>query len=794
MSSPEPTSPNYLTSALTYAARGWRVLPLLTGSKRPALTRWPEQATTDPRQIADWWIDQPDRNIGLATGAGSGFFVLDIDPKNGGDDALAELVQTHNELPSTYRVRTGSGGWHHYFLCPDFEVTNSPGQLKGTGIDVRGEGGQVVAPPSVTGVGAYTVELAAPVAAAPAWLLDLIRPRPLTLVPTSDRIDVSDRPRLETYVARAVDHAYRDVAAASGGSRNQTLNDQVLALAGIAAHDPDLVPKDDLYRLMHGACGANGYLDDDGVGAFSATFESAWSAGLQKPRREWPPVDRDANLDFGPAAYVGSQAMPVVNVTSRKLNELTDEVTRHFIEANQRNPRLFSHGTELVQVVGPPATTATLDANLLAYEADVVMHFERTQPKGGTSVVNLPQKVAETILAQKHKPFPPLTRVAHAPFFSPSGRYVDQIGYDPESRTYYSPSLDMSVLPVPDEPTPQQVSAALAFIRTEVLHDFPFVSEAERAHALALMLLPFVRDLIDGPTPLHDIEAPTRGSGKDKLTRCLLTPGVGRRLEMVNAPAGEDEWVKSLFSYLRNTPQALVIGNLNAKLSSGSLCIALTEPEFSARVLGVSSSATVPVRSIFVVTANNPKFSDEVARRSIRIRLDAQVEHPENRGGWRHDDVVGWCADHRAELVQACCTMIQGWVRAGMPEPVLDHMLGSFERWHAVMGGLLDYLGVPGLLDNKAEFLAAGDDEADAWSTLVAYMRTDLAGEWSSSALAEIVTEQGIAIDLGRSENKALMMGRELAKQRDRWHSGHKIEKRMLNGKSLWRLVGKPIL
>ena len=787
MHQPDP-APDLLSSALAYTRRGWRVLPVIAGDKRPALARWPELATTDPRQVADWWIDDPTRNIGIATGEGSGFFVLDIDPKNGGDEALSSLEQVNGGLPTTYTVRTGSGGLHFYFAMPDFDVTNSPGQLRGTGIDVRGEGGQVVAPPSVTPAGVYTVESSAPVAPAPGWLLDLIRPRPLALVGGTDVAPrIGDFDRLLDYTERAILAATETVAAARGGSRNQTLNDQVLALAGIAAHEAMLVDKAKLYETMHLACQTNGYLADDGIRPFAATFESAWKAGLLRPRHVWPPADHRPG-DPGPTA------LPTVLVSQRKHNELTDEIVGHLAAANETNPRLFLHGTELVQIVGPPARTAALDASLLTYEADVAMHFERSLPKGGTAVANAPTKVVETILVLPRRPFPVLTRIAHAPFFSATGRYVSTPGYDEESRTFYTPSLDLSVLPVPPDPTADQVAAAVTYIRTEMLADFPFTGEAEVAGAFALMLLPFVRDVIDGATPLHNIEAPTPGSGKGKLLRCLLLPGVGRHYDTVNAPSGEEEWQKSLLSYLRKTPQALVLDNVNVKLSSGSLCSVLTEPEVSARVLGVSNSVTVPIRSVFAMTANNPKFSDEVARRCVRIRLDSGVEHPEDRGGFRHDDVVAWCAAHRAELVAACCVMVQGWVRAGMPEQVPAKPFGSFERWHAVMGGLLDFLGVPGLLGNKADFLAAGDDEADAWAQLVEMMKHDLLREWTSAELATEVTERGIAIDLGHRDNKPLMMGRQLGRQRDRWHGGYTIERRMLGGKALWRLVGRPSL
>jgi hypothetical protein len=792
---PTPTPINYLTAALTLAARGWRVLPVIAGEKRPAIARWPELATTDARQIADWWIDEPDRNIGLATGAGSGFFVLDIDPKNGGSAALDELVNAHGKLPRTFTVRTGSGGTHYYFLVPDFEVTNSPGALKGTGIDVRGEGGQVVAPPSVTYAGSYALEVDAPLVEAPAWLLDLIKPKPLALVggTSVDRIDAGDRPRIEAYVVRACERALETVAGARGGQRNQTLNDQVLALAGIAAHDQALVDKGSLYQAMHEACSANGYLADDGIASFAATFESAWKAGLERPRRDWPPVDKHAGLDFG-TAPAPAGLLPVVNVSQRKHDELTDEVVRNLTASNDKDPKLFRHGSEVVRLDGPPVVTQALNLPTLTYFADKVMDFERSLPRGGTAVATLPKGVGETILSMSSSAFVPLERISLTPYFTRSGEYVSSYGYNAEARTFYSPSLSMTPLPVPEEPTPDEVQASLAFIRTEVLHDFFFVSEADRAHAIALMLLPFVRDLIDGPTPLHDIEAPTRGSGKGKLASVLLMPGVGAKPLGFTAPVGEEEWQKALFSHLRETPQALIIDNVNSKVTSAALCMALTEGEFSSRVLGVSQSARVPVRSVWVMTANNPRFSDEVARRTVRIRIDAQVERPENRGGWRHPYIEQWCAEHRAELVQACCTMVQGWVRAGMPELVSDRLLGSFERWHTVMGGLLDYLGVPGLLGNREDFLAAGDDEADAWGQLVQLMRLDITAEWSSAALAELVLEHGISIDLGRSENKALMMGRELSRQRDRWHDGHQISKRMLNGRTLWRLVGKPQL
>jgi hypothetical protein len=190
-----------------------------------------------------------------------------------------------------------------------------------------------------------------------------------------------------------------------------------------------------------------------------------------------------------------------------------------------------------------------------------------------------------------------------------------------------------------------------------------------------------------------------------------------------------------------------------------------------------------------VRTANNPKFSDEGARRAVRIRVDAGVEHPEDRNGFRHADLLGWAAARRGALVAACCTLVQSWVTAGAPVPAeLSRPFGSFEAWHRTMTGLLEHIGVPGLLENKADFQAVSDEETNAWDQLVDILLLDPnIEEWSAATIADIVLDNGIGIDLG-SGSKALMMGRELSRQRGRWHKGHTFTSRTLKGRLLWSL------
>jgi hypothetical protein len=175
--------------ALTYVIElGWYVFPAPPGEKksykRQAFSkegkRW--GATNDPRQVAKDFKKWSNANIGIPTGKDNGIWVLDIDnkPTANGYASLAELEAQYGKLPDTLQATSPSGGVHYYFTYPsNVEIHNNASQL-GTGIDVRGEGGMVVAPPSVKpGVGAYEWLNTNDIADAPAWLVELVKDNPL---------------------------------------------------------------------------------------------------------------------------------------------------------------------------------------------------------------------------------------------------------------------------------------------------------------------------------------------------------------------------------------------------------------------------------------------------------------------------------------------------------------------------------------------------------------------------------------------------------------------------------------
>jgi hypothetical protein len=170
--------------ALAYARRGLYVFPCRAGGKEPATSNGCKDASVDCELIAHWWYQHADYNIGVATGARSHIFVLDVDnhdadsgPDNGAnaEAELKKLEAEHGALPPTIESVTPRGR-HIFFDWPGHAVRNSAGKL-GPGLDIRGEGGYVVLPPSIHPSGrayAWSVDSASTFAPPPPWLLTKI--------------------------------------------------------------------------------------------------------------------------------------------------------------------------------------------------------------------------------------------------------------------------------------------------------------------------------------------------------------------------------------------------------------------------------------------------------------------------------------------------------------------------------------------------------------------------------------------------------------------------------------------
>src|SRR5215213_7321335 len=170
-----PNSPpaTLLKAALAVARNGKPVFPCKPRGKEPLTRHGHTDATTDPRMIHMWWKRWPDANIGVPTGGHSGVLALDVDPDKGGEQSLTLLEDSHGALPPTRTHSTGSGGMHYLFEYPEGSGIRNSADKLAEGLDVRGEGGYIIVPPSRT-TQPYEVLGALPLAAPPKWLTETL--------------------------------------------------------------------------------------------------------------------------------------------------------------------------------------------------------------------------------------------------------------------------------------------------------------------------------------------------------------------------------------------------------------------------------------------------------------------------------------------------------------------------------------------------------------------------------------------------------------------------------------------
>jgi putative DNA primase/helicase len=279
-----------LEAALYYASRGTPVFPVNFADKHPLTEHGLKDAVTDANQIRTWWRLWPYAMIGIPAGPRSGLWVLDVDvdPSKGihGHETIARLAaEVCHPLPSTLTSITPRGGRHHLFRWNGVSIRNSTAKI-GPGIDVRGDGGYFIAPPSVRSDGAaYRWEdEARHVVEASAWLIELALKASAN--GTARRaVDLNDLNRAGSSSSTR-DHAW--VLAAlqrecRGLSSNDALNIAAFNLGQIVGGG-GLSKQEVVSALLAGAedCGL---IADYGEPSVIATINSGLRAGMKYPRR-----------------------------------------------------------------------------------------------------------------------------------------------------------------------------------------------------------------------------------------------------------------------------------------------------------------------------------------------------------------------------------------------------------------------------------------------------------------------------------------------------------------------------
>lgn len=663
-----------LDAALAYARRGLRVHPLTAptdpgdgAGKRPLLREWQRRASSDEDQVKGWWTRWPTANIGIATGPGSGLWVLDVDGDAG------EYALEAYDLPDTTEVRTGKGR-HLYWRWPDNGgVGTSRGRLA-EGLDVRGEGGYVVAPPSVHASGRvyqWKIDLD-DVEDAPGALITAIRASRAAPAPAPDPVHNPGR-----YARVILDRAASELGGMGEGGRNDALFRAALAL--VPYIEAGAITRSEVEADLLGAALACGLQERQAEATLRSALERVPSAqtlgriveGRTQARGDPPTIMLTRDLEELLGAVWG--AVQILGDQGHRLYRLADGSVAHVDEGRAIPLR--------PQSIGP----------WLSRRARV----RKLDGEGRDAPATLPGDVRSQILGDHDgiSRLPPLRGIIDAPSFA-GPRLIQDEGYDQISGLYLAPGFD--VRRADDEPTEEDITHARRVVGTMLRH-FRWADQASLANAVGALLLPLIRGLYDGPTPAIWIDASSPGAGKSHLAKALSIIATGRGRTMA-LPRSEEELEKRITAELVLNPRAiLVLDNIRDWIGGGALEGLITSTEWNGRILGRSESITVSHQALVVLTANDATMSPDMARRVIPIRIEP---HP---AGWRPPfDLVDTARRGRRDLVWALLTLVQGWISDGSPDGN-GASLATFEASTRIVGSVLAWAEIDGWLANHAD-------------------------------------------------------------------------------------------
>lgn len=735
-------------AALAYYDAGWWVIPNWWVKEDGTCACWKGKKCTDQgkhplcswkeaqarrftrKEIEIWWDTYPLANIGAITGPDSDRVGLDIDVKDGvnGHVTLQRHAEEGNTLPPTFTDARGEGE-HRYFRYPKNapeEIRNIQDGKLGPGLDLRAGGGQVILAPSIhySGERRRVVD-ESPVADLPQWIIDLALKdkKPGKQQPgkrsTSHPVNEDSRGLPPKNRTRLINHYVKKHFSSPvlSGSRHAAFLQIAGLMRAAGADAPEII--DYLNEFNRTKCNPPKPDVDDEIREIAGYL-------MEKP----------ATID----------ARDEIVITNISLPEKTEAAISALVQRNDP-PHLFARSGEMVLVdrneKGVPFIRHMSEHGLKG-ELARACEWKRAT-KEGIVDTSPPLEVARDILTRPviEWNLPPLEAITQTPIIHLDGTIL-QPGYDPETRTYYQPEPGFILPHVPDEPTQEEVTAALEVLG-EPFKDFPFVDACAGANAKGALLTAILRPIIDGPVPCFVVDKPQAGSGASLLQKMIYGIATGMEPEEKGAPKKEEEWDKRLLAILRSGRPVAIFDNVEGMFRSENFARVLTSRECGGRLLGVSEEVVYPNRCTWMANGNNIQIGGDLARRVYLSRIDPQHAIPWQRTGFIHPDLLSWSRDHRGEIVGACLTLVRAWIRGGCPEPKTVPLFGGFDTWRDMVGGVLEHSGISDFLKNAVDVYLEGDADLREEETFISAMHEMFKDQtWTVRDLIDVLKNETV--------------------------------------------------
>ncbi|MBK9126299.1 MAG: hypothetical protein IPM13_00655 [Phycisphaerales bacterium] len=311
-----------------------------------------------------------------------------------------------------------------------------------------------------------------------------------------------------------------------------------------------------------------------------------------------------------------------------------------------------------------------------------------------------------------------LMGVSDTPILRPDGSIWQSPGYDERTGVLFEPAPGAAFPPIHPEVNIDDADAALGTL-LEVVCDFPFESEEHKAAWLAGLLTPLARFAFTGPSPLFLIDANVRGAGKGLLAQTIGRIVLGREMPVSSYAHDSDEMRKKLTAIAIAGDRMILFDNLEGSFGNDALDRALTSTRWKDRILGKSEEVELPLIPAWFATGNNVQVAADTLRRIVHVRLDCLSERPEERSGFKHDNLLAWIEANRGKLLAAALTILSAYLGSGRAVRDLKPF-GSFEGWSSVVREAVVWIGLPDPCLTRTKLAESADTTTDVLGQLIA--------------------------------------------------------------------------
>lgn len=485
---------------------------------------------------------------------------------------------------------------------------------------------------------------------------------------------------------------------------------------------------------------------------------------------------------------------PIIRIVAGDLHRVVDAAEKELAGRG----RHYQSGGLVVSVSTDPTTgdpsVVPTSAPALTKELSAAASWEKYDARAKGWVLCDPPERHVSILydARDFHHLPPLAGVARQPYFREcDGELVTQAGYDDKSQRFGVFDSRQFVIP---EPTPEAARAALCMLE-DTLKEFHFVSAADRAAALAAIFTAVVRPTLAHAPGFH-VKAPVFGSGKTYLCELIGAFAGPAGNAKVSYPTTSEEATKVMLSLLLTSPAVIEFDDMDTDwIPHGTIKRMLTADQITDRILGVSKTATVSTRTLFLGSGNNVGPVRDLLRRVLTIHLDPRTATPATMT--YTGSPVERVREKRAAYVAAVLTIIQAWREAGSPRAEVENVVTYGGAWS-------DYCRYPlmwlGHADPMATLLTQvkHDPDGDALAGLMAAWRAQFGSMPATVRKAVEVARFGNADLLDamrefpveeRGEINRSKLGWILKKNANRIVDGFEFQAATADGRKAWKVV-----